>query len=125
MLPSGTRFMLFASCVVVIAAVDRTIGTRIVSDRARNMFDLVDVIQAPTAVLSGADAAQHHESVKQIKFREHQSLSVFKIGWSVSAQRERSKLMALKVRNATGMNRMSKPQPKNPNTGTSRKTVTV
>jgi hypothetical protein len=38
------------------------------------------VIQAPAAVLSGADAAQHHESVEQIKFCEHQSFSVFKIG---------------------------------------------
>src|SRR5580704_13414138 len=120
MLPRGTKFILFASSVVVVAAVDRTIGTWIVADRARNIFDLIDVIQAPTAVLSGTDAAQHHESVEQIKFREHQSLSVFKIGWSLSAQRERSKLMALKVRNATGTNRISSPQPKKPKTGTSR-----
>src|SRR5580692_7102477 len=107
MLPSGTRFMLFASCVVVIAAVDRAIGTRIVSDRARDIFNLIDVIQAPAAVLSGADAAQHHESVKQVKFCKHQSFSVFKIGGSLSAQRERSKLIALNVRKATGTKRIS------------------
>src|SRR5579863_5710263 len=116
--------MLFASSVVVVAAVDRTIGTRIVSDRARNIFDLADAIQAISAVLSGGNSAQNHKSVQQVEFREHQSLSVCKIGWSLSAQRERSKLMALKVRNATGTNRINSPQPKNPKTGTSRYTVT-
>src|SRR5580704_10732289 len=113
-------FILFASSVVVITAVDRTIGTRIVSNRAWNVFDLTNAIQAHSAILSGGDAAQHHESVQQVEFREHQSLSVCKIGWSLSAQRERSKLMALKVRNATGTNRISSPQPKKPKTGTSR-----
>src|SRR4051812_16116194 len=115
--------MLFASCVVVIAAVDRTIGTRIVSNRPRNIFDLADVIQAPATVLSGGDSAHHHKSVQQVEFCEHQSLSVFRIGWSLSAQRARSKLMALNVSNATGTNRISNPQPKNPNTGTSRRTA--
>src|ERR1700742_352222 len=111
MLPSGTKFILFASSVVVVAAVDRAIGTRIVSDRARNIFDLIDAIQAHAAVLSDADAAQHHEAVEQIEFCKHQSLSVCKIGWSLSAQRERSKLMALNVKNATGIKMINNPQP--------------
>src|SRR6266699_277148 len=46
MLPSGTRFILFASCVMVRAAVNRAVRAGIIADGLRNVFELVDVVVA-------------------------------------------------------------------------------
>ena len=103
-----TRFMLFASCVVVIAAVDRAIRTRIVAYGPGNVFDFVHGVHAPAAILRHGNRAKHEEPIDQIQLVEHQSLSDCRMGWSLSDQRARSKLMDLKVTYSTGRNKASK-----------------
>src|SRR5260370_40730217 len=49
-LPSGKRFILFASGVMMITAINRTIGTRIIADRIGNVFELMDVVDTPAAL---------------------------------------------------------------------------
>src|SRR5271169_4017406 len=63
MLPSGTRFILFASGVMVIEAVDGTIGTGIVTNGLGNVFQLADAVETPAVVLGKARAAKHQESI--------------------------------------------------------------
>jgi hypothetical protein len=57
MLPSGTRFILFASCVMVVAGVNRAVRTRIIADGLRNVFELINGVKAPTAVLAESRGA--------------------------------------------------------------------
>jgi hypothetical protein len=56
-LPSGTRFILFASSVVVVAAVNGAIGAGIVTNGLGNIFQLADPVEAPAVVLSEAGAS--------------------------------------------------------------------
>jgi len=70
-LPSGTRFILFASGVMVIAAVNRAVRTRIVADRLGNVFDLIDGIEAPATVLAKSHGAKSKKSKEEIEFSEH------------------------------------------------------
>jgi hypothetical protein len=58
MLPSGTRFILFASCVMVIAGVNGAVRARIIADGLGNTFELIDGIEAPAAVLAESRGAQ-------------------------------------------------------------------
>src|SRR6266404_5540107 len=75
MLPSGTRFISFASCVVVIAAVNRAVRAGIIADGLRNVFELIDGVEAPAAILTKGGGAQNHSAVKKIEFSEHYSSS--------------------------------------------------
>src|SRR5258708_21029988 len=75
MLPSGTRFILFASGVMVIEAVNRTVGPRIIADGLRNVLELIDGVEAPSAVLAESGGADSREPVKKIEFSEHYSAS--------------------------------------------------
>src|SRR5260370_13012191 len=73
MLPSGTRFILFASGVMVIEAVNRTVGPRIIADGLRNVLELIDGVQAPSAVLAESGGADRQETAEKIEFSEHNS----------------------------------------------------
>src|SRR6266704_6642862 len=75
MLPSGTRFILFASCVMVIAAVNRAVRAGIIADGLRNVFELVDGVEAPAAILAEGGRAENQESIKNVEFPEHYSSS--------------------------------------------------
>src|ERR1700737_17717 len=70
-LPSGTRFILFASCVVVIAAVNRAVRAGIIADGLRNAFELIDGVEAPAAVLAESSGAENQGAVEKIEFPEH------------------------------------------------------
>src|SRR5712664_1243364 len=74
-LPSGTRFILFASCVVVIAAVNRAVRAGIIADGLRNVFELIDGVEAPAAVLAESGGTENQGAVKKIEFSEHYSSS--------------------------------------------------
>src|SRR5580693_6769788 len=74
MLASGTRFILFASGVVVIEAVDGTIGAGIVANGLGNIFQLGGSVETPAVVLREAGAAENQHSVSEIKFSEHRLL---------------------------------------------------
>jgi hypothetical protein len=63
MLPSGTRFILFASGVMVIAGVNRAVGARIIADGLRDVFELIDGVQAPAAVLAECGGAENQEPI--------------------------------------------------------------
>src|SRR5580658_6906364 len=78
MLPSGTRFILFTSGVVVIEAVDGTIGAGIITNGLGNIFQLADLVEAPAVVLGKTCASEDQHSVCEIEFSEH-SYSVFPI----------------------------------------------
>src|SRR5258708_35227235 len=75
MLRSGTRFILLASCVVVIAAVNRAVRAGIIADRLRNVFELIDGVEAPAAVLAESSGTENQGAVKKIEFSEHYSSS--------------------------------------------------
>src|SRR6266436_9290570 len=75
MLPRGTRFILFASCVMVIAAVNGAVRAGIIADGLRNVFELIDSVEAPTAVLAESGGAESQEPIKKIEFSEHYSSS--------------------------------------------------
>src|SRR5882672_6692658 len=75
MLPSGTRFISFASCVMVIAAVNRAVRAGIIADGLRNVFELIDGVEAPAAVLAESGGAESQEPIEKIEFSEHYSSS--------------------------------------------------
>jgi hypothetical protein len=56
---------------MVIAAVDGTIRSRIVSYGSGNIFDLVHGVHAPATILGHADEAEDHESIDEIEGVEH------------------------------------------------------
>src|SRR5690242_4750120 len=70
-LPSGTRFILFASGVVMIETVNGTIGAWIITNGLGNIFQLADPVEAPAAVLRKRGASENQHSVRKIKFSEH------------------------------------------------------
>src|SRR5713226_8045206 len=74
-LPSGTRFILFASCVMVIAAINRAVRTGIIADGLRNVFELIDGVQAPAAVLAERGGTENQSAIEKIEFSEHYSSS--------------------------------------------------
>ena len=45
----GAKFILFASGVVVIGAVNRTVRAGIVAHRLGNVFEFIDAVEAPAA----------------------------------------------------------------------------
>src|SRR5580704_3425171 len=71
MLASGTRFILFASGVMVIEAVNGTIGAGIITNRLRNIFHLADFVETPAVILGEACASEDQESISEIEFSEH------------------------------------------------------
>src|SRR5271169_5714970 len=71
MLASGTRFILFASGVMVIEAVNGTIGAGIVTNGFGNIFHLIDPVEAPAVILGEAGASEDQESIRKIQFSEH------------------------------------------------------
>src|SRR3979490_2840117 len=73
MLPSGTRFISFASCVMVIAAVNREVRAGIIADGLRNVFELIDGVEAPAAVLAESGGAESQEPIEKTEFSEHYS----------------------------------------------------
>src|SRR4029077_4200339 len=75
MFPIGAKFILFASCVMVITAVNRAVRAGIVADRFGNVLELIDGVEAPAAVLAESGGAKSQEPVEQIKFSEHYSSS--------------------------------------------------
>src|SRR5260370_21465168 len=74
-LPSGTRFILFASCVMVIAAVNRAVRARIIADGLRNVLELIDGVEAPAAVLAESGGGEGQKTIEKIEFSEHYSSS--------------------------------------------------
>src|SRR5580692_4575161 len=74
MLPSGTRFILFASGVMVIEAVDGTIRAGIVANRLGDIFQLSDTVQTPAVILRETGSSKNEQSVSEIKFSEHRLL---------------------------------------------------
>src|SRR5271163_5202783 len=70
MLASGTRFILFASGVMVIEAVDGTIGAGIITNGLGNIFQLADPVEAPAVVLGKARATEDQHSIREIEFSE-------------------------------------------------------
>jgi hypothetical protein len=76
----GTILISFASCVVMVAAVDGPIGTGIVPDRLGNILQLMHGVHAPATVLSEANRSKNQDTIKKIEFTKHQSLSLLKIG---------------------------------------------
>src|SRR5258706_11233436 len=70
-LRSGTRFILFASCVVGIAAVNRAVRAGIIADGLRNVFELIDSVEAPAAVLAESGGAENQSAIEKIEFSEH------------------------------------------------------
>src|SRR3977135_3018082 len=72
-LPSGMRFILFASCVMVIAAVDRAVRAGIIADGLRNVFELIDSVETPAAVLAESGGAERPETIEKKRFSEHYS----------------------------------------------------
>src|SRR5258706_15944857 len=74
-LPSGTRFILFASCVMVIAAVNRAVRAGIIADGLRNVFELIDSVEAPAAGLAESGGAVKQSAIEKIEFSENSSLS--------------------------------------------------
>src|SRR6267154_1850707 len=75
MLPSGTRFILLASCVMVIEAVHRTVGPRIIADGLRNILEFVDGVEDAAAILDKTGGAENQESIQKIEFSKHYSSS--------------------------------------------------
>src|SRR6266436_6909364 len=75
MLPRGTRFILLASSVMVIETVNRTVGSRIIADGLRNILELIDGVEAPTAILAKSGGAENQESIQKIEFSKHYSSS--------------------------------------------------
>src|SRR6266436_9002223 len=75
MLPNGTRFILFPSCVMVIAAVNRAVRTGIIANGLWNVFELIDGVEAPTVVLAEGGGAESQEPIEKIEFSEHYSTS--------------------------------------------------
>jgi hypothetical protein len=75
MLPSGTRFMLFASCVVVIAGVNGAVRAGIIADGLWNILELIDGIEAPAAVLAETGGTENQGAIEKIEFSEHYSSS--------------------------------------------------
>src|SRR5260370_31744221 len=72
-LPSGTRFILFASGVMVIEAVNRTVGPGIIANGLRNILELIDGVEAPSAVLPKSGGAKRQEPGEKIKSSGHYS----------------------------------------------------
>src|SRR5229473_3376761 len=75
MLPMGAKFILFASCVVVIAGVNGAVRAGIIADGFRNVFELVDGVETPAAVLAESGGAENHSPIEKIEFSEHYSSS--------------------------------------------------
>src|SRR6266481_4246502 len=75
MLPSGTRFILFASCVMVIEAVNRAVRAGVIAHGFRNVFELIDGVEAPAAILAESSCAEHQSAIEEIEFSEHYSSS--------------------------------------------------
>jgi hypothetical protein len=71
MLASGTRFILFASGVMVIEAVNGTIGAGIITNGLGNILHLADLVEAPSVILGEACASEDQQSIREIKFSEH------------------------------------------------------
>src|SRR5438445_10905888 len=74
-LPSGTRFISFASCVMAIAAVNRAVRAGIIADGLRNVFELIDGVEAPAAVLAESSGAESQKPIEKIESSEHYSSS--------------------------------------------------
>src|SRR6202521_2214079 len=74
-LPSGTRFILFASCVMVIAAVNRALRTGIIADGLRNVFELIAGAETPAAVCAESGGGENQSAIENIGFAEHYSSS--------------------------------------------------
>src|SRR6266849_6290534 len=75
MVPSGTRFILFASCGMVIATVNRAVRAGVIADGLRNVFELIDGVEAPAAILAKSGSAENQSAIEKIEFSEHYSSS--------------------------------------------------
>src|SRR6266853_3027691 len=74
-LTRGKKFILCASCVVVIAAVNRAVRAGIIADGLRNVFELIEGVEAPAAVLAESGGAESQEPIEKIEFSEHYASS--------------------------------------------------
>src|SRR5690242_13037558 len=81
MLPRGTRFILFASGVVMVAAVNGTIRAGIVANGLGDVLELADPVEAPAAMLSVTGTAKDQQSISKIEFFHHQSSSFNAESW--------------------------------------------
>src|SRR5512142_2708974 len=132
------------SCVMVVIAVDRAIGTRVVAHGPRHIGHFTDPVQTPSLVLSDRNYREHCNAVNQKKSPNHEFSSSSEmprvIGFagfsssgspetlgssSLSAQRRCSKLIDLQVRKTAGRSSASAHKPKKHACGTSRLQVRV
>jgi hypothetical protein len=60
---------------MVIAAINRAVRSGIIADGLRNVFELIDGVEAPAAVLAESGGAKSQEPIKKIEFSEHYSSS--------------------------------------------------
>jgi hypothetical protein len=68
---TSVELISFASRVMVIGAVDGSIGTRVVAHGARDVFNFVYGGQTPALKLRNTEPGQHGESVNQVKSANH------------------------------------------------------
>jgi hypothetical protein len=60
---------------MVIASVNGAVRAGIIADGLRNVFQLIDSVEAPTAVLAESGGAESQEPIEKIEFSEHYSSS--------------------------------------------------
>jgi hypothetical protein len=58
---------------MVIEAVNRTVGPGIIADGLRDIFELINGVEAPSAVLAKGGSAESQEPVEKIEFSKHYS----------------------------------------------------
>jgi hypothetical protein len=56
---------------MVIEDVNRTVRARIIADGLGNIFDLIDVVEAPAAVLAESRRTQSEKPIEKIESSEH------------------------------------------------------
>jgi hypothetical protein len=56
---------------MVIATINRAIGARIIADRLGNVFELIDGVETPAAILAESGGAKNQESIEKIESSEH------------------------------------------------------
>jgi hypothetical protein len=56
---------------MVIKDVNGTIGAGVVADGLRNIFNLIDLVEAPTTILPEGRGGENQDPIGEIEFPEH------------------------------------------------------
>src|ERR1700687_2909670 len=131
---------LLASCVVMVAVVDRAIRAGVIANGPGNVLHLVHRVETPSSILRHRQRAEHNHAVKNVQISDHESLpfpnmlprvngrsrpfesSSLESAGAVllSAPRECSKFMDRQVMSPAGTSRARSAIPKKLTCGTSR-----